>query len=105
MKYPWDLDDVKSRSDRMNSSINLQPGDLAEIDAYRLMEAKLPFPIPKFYFGDISNQSTNFILITELINYGSKTKQKSDFKAMEAEPAYEKFFDDEQFTDASEYYA
>merc|ERR1740121_1088161 len=102
MKYPWMIDG-KSRSDRMNSSINLQPMDVAEIDAYRLMEAKLPFPMPKFYFGDISNETTNFILITELIDFGDKAK--TEFKPGEGEPAYDKFFDDEQFRDPHEYYS
>merc|ERR1719221_619402 len=78
--------------------------EVAEIDSYRLLEASLPFPIPKFYFGDISNTSTNFILITERIPFADKGKPLEELKPFEVEPSYEKFLDDDQFSDAFEYY-
>ena len=43
--------------------------DFYEINAYRLIEASMPIKIPKFYFGDISNESSNFILITERVPF------------------------------------
>jgi len=104
MKYPFDFEHIKQKNDRMNSSVNLQPGDLAENDAYRLLEATLPFPMPKYYFGDISNTTTNFCLITEFIPFGSKKKPIEDFNPLEVEPAYDKFLDDEQLSDPVEYY-
>mmetsp|Transcript_98784 Transcript_98784/g.205906 ORF Transcript_98784/g.205906 Transcript_98784/m.205906 type:complete len:671 (-) Transcript_98784:143-2155(-) len=104
MKYPFDFEHVKQKNDRMNSSINLQPGDLAENDAYRLLESALPFPMPKYYFGDINNSTTNFVLITELIPFGSKKKKMEDFQPDEVEPAYDKFLDDEQLSNPIEYY-
>merc|ERR1712194_653519 len=101
MKYPFRLD--KNMSNRMSSAVMLQPADLAEVDCCRYFEAAMPFPIPKLYFGDISNKSTNFILITECINYGDSKKKA--FAPFEIEPAYEKFLDDEQFeNNGLEYY-
>mmetsp|Transcript_17433 Transcript_17433/g.27861 ORF Transcript_17433/g.27861 Transcript_17433/m.27861 type:complete len:582 (+) Transcript_17433:154-1899(+) len=104
MKYPYDYENRAQKSDRMNSSVMLQGMDVAEADAYRLLEASLPFPIPKYYFADISNVSTNFVLITELIRYGDRKKPRQDFAPGEVEPAYEKFLDDEQFDNSFEYY-
>lgn len=63
--------------------------------------------MPRYYFGDVSNQTTNFILITELVNFGDKNKKLEDYKPFEVEPAYDKFFDHFQFKpyDAFEYYS
>jgi len=103
VKYPFPCEG-KTRSDRMQISVNQQPGDVAEVDTYRVLEAGLPFRIPKYYFADISNESTNYILITEFIPYGDAGKNKADFAPFEIEPAYRKYYDDEQFDNALEYY-
>eukprot|EP00931_Biecheleriopsis_adriatica_P007558 TRINITY_DN108830_c0_g1_i1.p1 TRINITY_DN108830_c0_g1~~TRINITY_DN108830_c0_g1_i1.p1 ORF type:complete len:579 (+),score=148.04 TRINITY_DN108830_c0_g1_i1:43-1779(+) len=106
MKYPYNYDEKTQKSDRMNSSVMLQGMEVSEVDSYRLLESSLPFPMPRYYFGDISNESTNFILITELIAFGDKAKKLEDYKPLEIEPAYDKFLDFEQFKpyDAFEYY-
>lgn len=106
MKYPFDYENKTQRSDRMNSSVMIQGMEIAEIDAYRLLEVALPFPMPQYYFGDISNVSTNFIELTELVKFGDKKKKLADFGPGEIEYAYDKFLDDVQFKpyDAVEYY-
>lgn len=106
MKYPYNHADKAQRSDRMNSSVILQGMELAEVDAHRLLESELPFPMPRYYFGDVSNESTNFILLTELINFGDKNKSLDQYKPFEVEPAYDKFLDFKQFGPhpAYEYY-
>lgn len=49
----------------------------------------MPFRVPKFYFGDISASTTNFVLITESISWADKTKK--EFVPGEIEPAYDKY--------------
>lgn len=58
-----------TQSDRLSSSVNKQPMELYELNANRLLEATLPVKIPKYYFGDISNETSNWILITEQIPF------------------------------------
>jgi len=101
IKLPFAFDG-KNKYDRMQISINQQPGDLAEVDSYRLLEASLPFRMPKYYYADISNETTNFILITECIPFGDKNREH--FAPYEVQPAYRKFFDAKQFKDPLEYY-
>ncbi|CAJ1344013.1 unnamed protein product [Effrenium voratum] len=83
MPYKWQTPDLHCKlfakipfpysgattNDRLSSSVNKQPMDFFEVNAYRLFEASMPVKIPKYYFGDISNESTNFILITECIPF------------------------------------
>jgi hypothetical protein len=59
----------KTMSDRISTSVNKQPMELYELNSSRLLEATLPVKIPKFYFGDISNETSNFILITEQVPF------------------------------------
>lgn len=96
-KIPFPYDG-KTRSDRMAMSVNQQGQEMLEINTYRLLESRFPFRIPRYYFGDISNQTTNFILITECVPYG---EQEGDLKM---EPAYHKFKDWELAGPAEEYY-
>jgi len=56
-----------TQSDRFSSSVYKQPMDLYEINAYRVLEASFPMKTPKYYYGDISNETSNFILITERV--------------------------------------
>jgi len=58
-----------TRTDRLSSSVNKQPSELHEINAYRLLESVLPMKTPRFYFGDISNETSNWIIITERIDF------------------------------------
>lgn len=103
MKFPYPMEGAR-RSDRMNSSVMLQQ-DCMEVDALRLLEAYLPFRVTKYYFADISFQTSNFILLTEFVNYGDSKKPLKDFAPWEIEPPYEKFLDDEQWGDRTwEYY-
>ncbi|CAJ1436436.1 unnamed protein product [Effrenium voratum] len=83
VRYKWQTPDLHCKlfakipfpysgattNDRLSSSVNKQPMDFFEVNAYRLFEASMPVKIPKYYFGDISNESTNFILITECIPF------------------------------------
>lgn len=55
------------------------------------LNTAVPFKVPKCYFCDISRESTNFILITEQIKFGSwDTKE---FGPGDIEPAYNKYMD------------
>lgn len=84
----------KFDSDRLNGSVYKQGQDLSEINLYRLLEGSLPFKIPKYYFGDVSNETTNFILLTEWIDYADPDGARpGNLGAMEVEGPYEKFMD------------
>lgn len=67
-KVPFPYEGV-TKNDRLSSSVNKQPAELYEINAYRYLEATLPMKTPRFYFGDISNTTSNWILITERIDF------------------------------------
>eukprot|EP00408_Alexandrium_pacificum_P033571 CAMPEP_0171273774 /NCGR_PEP_ID=MMETSP0790-20130122/62467_1 /TAXON_ID=2925 /ORGANISM="Alexandrium catenella, Strain OF101" /LENGTH=413 /DNA_ID=CAMNT_0011742791 /DNA_START=16 /DNA_END=1254 /DNA_ORIENTATION=- len=58
------------------------------------LEKSVPFKVPKFYFGDICASTTNYILITENIQWGPAGKM--EFKAGEFEMAYDKYLDYKQ---------
>lgn len=88
----------QTRSDRMAMSINQQGQEMQEISTYRLLESRFPFRIPRYYFGDISNETTNFILITEAVPYGEKD---GDYQL---EPAYHKMKDVELGGPPEDYY-
>lgn len=59
----------ETKTDRISSSVYKQPSDLQEINTYRLLEWALPVKTPKYYFGDVSNETSNFILITARIPF------------------------------------
>mmetsp|Transcript_11123 Transcript_11123/g.25321 ORF Transcript_11123/g.25321 Transcript_11123/m.25321 type:complete len:581 (-) Transcript_11123:120-1862(-) len=65
--------------------------DRPEIIFNNWLEQTAPFRVPKFYYGDISASTTNFVLITESIQWSPKGKK--EFKAGEVEPAYDKYMD------------
>jgi len=100
-KVPFALEGV-TKGDRMSSSVNKQPAELYEINTYRMLEALLPMKTPTFYFGDISNETSNWIIITERVafkdfdcnNFGKPTKEKKDpLPAYEIEGPYDKCID------------
>lgn len=72
-KVPFPLEGV-TKSDRLSSSVNKQPQEFYELNTHRLLEDKLlkTLKTPKFYFGDISNETSNWILITERINFAER---------------------------------
>lgn len=68
-KVPYPLKG-DTQTDRLSSSVNKQPMEFFEINTYRLFEAAFPTHVPKYYYGDISNETSNFILIMEQVPYG-----------------------------------
>lgn len=96
-----------TKTDRLSSSVYKQPMDLYEIQTYRLFEASLPMKTPKFYYGDISNDTSNFILITERIPYSEIRGFKKKTETLEAyaiEGPYDKCKDFQLRGPVREYY-
>ncbi|CAE7291750.1 unnamed protein product [Symbiodinium sp. KB8] len=85
-------------SDRMASSVMQSGAEIGEINAQRLLESRLPFQIPRYYFADVSNETSNWILITERIPFGLKDGDRK------VDPAYEKMMDWELKGTMEEYY-
>eukprot|EP00930_Biecheleria_cincta_P017401 TRINITY_DN1384_c0_g1_i1.p1 TRINITY_DN1384_c0_g1~~TRINITY_DN1384_c0_g1_i1.p1 ORF type:complete len:866 (+),score=156.45 TRINITY_DN1384_c0_g1_i1:333-2600(+) len=96
----------ETKQDRLSSSVLKQPMDFLEINTYRVAETLLPMQTPKFYYGDISNETTNYILITERIPYaGFSGKTGADtLKPFEIEGPYDKCKDYELKGSGKEYY-
>lgn len=65
--------------------------DRPEIVFNIYLQESVSFRVPKFYFGDISAATTNFVLITESIPWAETGKK--DFSPGEIEPAYDKYKD------------
>ncbi|KAL1523109.1 hypothetical protein AB1Y20_018066 [Prymnesium parvum] len=78
-------------------------GDGRELATYVFLEDLLPVRIPKFYFADISRQSTNYILITECIPFGEASGLQGDEAVGKILPKNGKFQDD-RLPNAHEYY-
>lgn len=94
-----------TENDRISSSVYKQTMDLYEINTYRLLEACLPMKTPKYYFGDISNATTNYILITARIPFAEFAgKRKGDLRPFEIEGPYDKCKDHLLRGDQQEYY-
>jgi len=104
----------QTQSDRLSSSVNKQPMEFYELNSSRLLEATLPVKIPRYYFGDISNETSNWILITESVNFRdpqrldfegkTRSAPKEQLKAFEIEGPYDKCMDWCLRGEASEYY-
>mmetsp|Transcript_160660 Transcript_160660/g.283289 ORF Transcript_160660/g.283289 Transcript_160660/m.283289 type:complete len:731 (+) Transcript_160660:64-2256(+) len=105
VKCPYKMN-KETQSDRISSSVLKQPMDLIEINVYRLMEANFPFKTPKFYFGDISCETSNYILITDCIPYTGYTGVAKDAKLepYEVEGPYDKCKDWQLRGGAKDYY-
>ncbi|CAL1161109.1 unnamed protein product [Cladocopium goreaui] len=96
----------ETKQDRLSSSVLKQPMDFCEINTYRLAETKLPTQTPKFYYGDISNETTNYIIITERVPFvGMGGRKKAHLKPYEVEGPYDKCKDYELRGDPKEYYS
>mmetsp|Transcript_32805 Transcript_32805/g.52327 ORF Transcript_32805/g.52327 Transcript_32805/m.52327 type:complete len:625 (-) Transcript_32805:164-2038(-) len=111
-KVPHPLEGA-TRTDRLSSSVNKQPSELYEVNAYRLLESTLPMKTPRFYFGDISNETSNWIIITERIafhdfdgiNFGPPAPQRPPaLPAFQIEGPYDKCIDYNLRGEAEEYY-
>jgi len=111
-KIPFPLAD-KTKSDRLSSSVNKQPQEYAEINTYRLLESTIPAKIPKYYYGDISCDSTNWVLITERVNFHSfdgmnfgppPASRPEKLKPFEIEGPYDKCVDYNLRGEPEEYY-
>jgi len=76
--------------------------DRPEIVFNVFLQDSAPFRVPKFYFGDISATTTNFVLITESIAWAPKGAK--DLKPGEIEPAYDKYKDWELPDGGPKYY-
>jgi len=62
-----------------------------EATIYRFLGPIFPFKIPKYYFADICRENTNYILITEKIQYADRGK--TEFAKYEIIPTGEKYWD------------
>jgi len=111
-KVPFALTGA-TKFDRMSSSVNKQPNELYEVNAYRLLESTLPMKTPRFYFGDISNETSNWIIITERIefhdfegnNFGPPAPTRPEpLPAFKIEGPYDKCIDYNLRGDSKEYY-
>eukprot|EP00930_Biecheleria_cincta_P070783 TRINITY_DN58392_c0_g1_i1.p1 TRINITY_DN58392_c0_g1~~TRINITY_DN58392_c0_g1_i1.p1 ORF type:complete len:633 (+),score=85.45 TRINITY_DN58392_c0_g1_i1:128-2026(+) len=102
-KYPFDMTDMKQRSDSVAQRVYKQPQDFTEVNFYRLMEVNIPFRTPKYYYGDISNESTNFILITEQVPFDDPGTEEP-LAPFQIEGPYDKAMDPMLRGPAFEYY-
>jgi len=115
-KIPHPMDG-KTNSHRLSSSVHKQPAEYEEINTYRLLEATLPVKIPTFYYGDVSNETSNFIIITECVPFCSriedldfgapkpeKRTNQTPLKPYEVEGPYDKCIDWTLRSEPSEYY-
>lgn len=70
-----------------------------------MAETRLPTKTPKFYYGDISNETTNYILITERVPFvGLGGRKRRDVKPFEVEGPYDKCKDYELRSEPKDYY-
>lgn len=93
-----------TQSDRFSSSVYKQPMDFMELNTYRLLESALPFATPRFYYGDISNETTNFILITERVPFAEHQGRKARMAPYEVEGPFDKCKDFNLRQPHKEYY-
>jgi len=94
-------------NERMRNSYN-GIGDEGEILFLRLLAPLMPFPSPKYYYGDISYETTNYILIEEQVPYKQTTwleaGKDAKFGPYEVEPRIIKFKEYELPNDGADYY-
>lgn len=105
-KVPFQMTN-ETQADRISSSVLKQPMDLQEINTYRLVEAAFPMKTPKYYFGDVSNETSNFILVTARIPFaeiGKPVGQGPPLEPMEVEGPYDKCKDSLQLRGPPEEY-
>lgn len=86
---------------RMNMSFFGDP-DGAEVSVYTFLAYLLPFRIPKPYYADIARATTNYLIVTEKINFAPKKKKCSPY---EIHPACGKYQDYDLVDPVQPYYA
>mmetsp|Transcript_83087 Transcript_83087/g.144309 ORF Transcript_83087/g.144309 Transcript_83087/m.144309 type:complete len:588 (-) Transcript_83087:82-1845(-) len=76
MKEPYSLEE--NAQQRFLESGQAKFGDNwgGEFLFYRYLSAYCPFPVPKFYFGDINRESTEAILINACVEWPAKDKKE-----------------------------
>ena len=69
MKQPYSLEENKMQ--RVTESGLGRYGDVwgAEINFYRFISPHLPFPVPKYYFGDTNRESTEACIINAAVTW------------------------------------
>jgi len=103
-KLPYPMT-KETKTDRISSSVRKQPMDWCEVNTYRLFEANLPFKTPKYYFGDISAESSNFLLILGRIPFAELSgPSKQKLNSFMVEGPYDKCKDYMLKTPAADYY-
>lgn len=105
-KVPFQMT-AATKTDRLSSSVMKQPMDYHELNTYRLLEATLPMIIPRLYYCDISNETSNYILITARIPFvGFDKSRGSSIKpeSYEIEGPYDKCKDFQLRGSDREYY-
>jgi len=102
VKLPWSVTDSKVDGGddlwRFILSCQNEGMEFQECTVYRFMGPIFPFKIPKYYFGDICRETTNYVLITEKVLFGGSAEYmgargKKDFKPYEIMSVSEKYFD------------
>jgi len=78
-------------------------GDIwgAEVQFYRFVAPHVPFPVPKFYFGDQNRESQEAVVITTAVDWPKKGKKT--FKPYQVMPPCEKC-EDYTLTNSQDYY-
>jgi len=101
MKQPWTLEENKMQ--RYMEEGQCRFGDVhgGEINFYQWVSPYVPFSVPKYYFGDISRESTESCLINAAADW--PTPGKESFGPYELYPPCEKC-EDWRLTDPHEYY-
>mmetsp|Transcript_41747 Transcript_41747/g.73422 ORF Transcript_41747/g.73422 Transcript_41747/m.73422 type:complete len:649 (+) Transcript_41747:22-1968(+) len=91
-------------NERIKLSVNgAVPSGWSENMFYNSIGGRMPFRTPRGYFAEMSRRTTNYILITERIPYGSK--DKTDFAPGDILPAPPKYRDWAIKDVADHYYA
>jgi len=81
-------------AEHKNRKLNIQmTGEGREIFFNRFFAQCMPFRTAKYYFGDISMSTTNWILITEKIAFADSSRQGEQFAPNEIEPVVRKGLD------------
>jgi hypothetical protein len=94
--------EYKPKNERQKLSVNYPvPSGWSECMFYNSLGGRLPVKTPRGYFCEMSRKTTNYILVTERIPYGSKTKKEFAAGEILAPPAKYRDWD---LQNAADYY-